>query len=584
MDYKPDQTKNEENIDENGRELQNLKEKEIENDENAEKKTETTSKHIRKAVISTFLQNYAIIPISLVMNWFIARALTEELWGIFIHSIILVRSAQLFLSFTPPSIFYVVLYKVPEMLLNKDKSGAKALIQYGIKIKLIFSVIVMIGYIAVCSYLYSINVDPIMMKCIIIYAPFIVIYEITTLLVYYFLAIKRFTVNLYNILMQRLLTMIGFIYLFTLSNVPEDQYIYYMMGIELITTIPLLIWVYYLYHKDMGKVPYEKLSWEQAKSTVNLGMIYALSFNTTNIEDQANYLIIDRFDGNQYKTYFNIPRNFTGQAAYAFGLPIGPVLTEYEQKNKRKEMLQIYIKAQSIMSLILSLISGLLYYFLKVYIILIYTPDYLYITDTIRNYVFIIILLNTLNNFHALMTITKNEKKLMYLNNILMACRIAISFLGYLVFGFMGFIMSQTVGMFFSVIVFWWVFKQPKMNMELPLMQLLKSFISLVIIITVSNLIIKYLTPVDFLASLVQHATEIFANFNVDYSFKFTVIIQSLFELVVFIIVFIAYQLIFFKTIRDDIQTIMNQNIKIPFRKILVKLFRIEDNQTTQQT
>ena len=120
--------------------------------------------------------------------------------------------------------------------------------------------------------------------------------------------------------------------------------------------------------------------------------------------------------------------------------------------------------------------------------------------------------------------------------------------------------------------------------MELPLMQLLKSFISLVIIIAVSNLIIKYLTPVDFLASLVQYATEIFANFNVDYSFKFTVIIQSLFELVVFIVVFIAYQLIFFKTIRDDIQTIMNQNIKIPFRKILVKLFRIEDNQTTQQT
>ncbi len=541
-----------------------------------EEKEKSASAHFSKAISSSLIRTYGILPITLLTTWLVARNISADSWGIFIHAIILVYGAAIPLSFFPPSIHMIIMYKIPELRMNKDFGKIKALINYFLRFKVILSFFVMIGYIVVCWILSLQSENPLKYYCIMVFSPFIIINEVQSVLISYFNAIKKFQISYQFLFIERVLLIIFYAIIFSLIPAAENIKVVYLVFANLLSFCPTTLLGYYLYRSHTKRIISCPIDLTTVKSYLKFGVLYSISLSIQNIQDQINYSILNLSPSESTKTYYNIARNFTGQAIGALNLPIGPVLTDLYQTGKHKEMVELFSKALSVSALILSLISGLLYYFLDVYILVIFPPEYALITAIIRNSVFSIITMNIINNYSGLLLIMKREKDLIYLN-LIFAISLSVSlFIGFLFNGLLGFIVGQIVGSIIGVVVFWFYGYSVKKNISISLLHLLKHYLFLVMIILLSNLLAGlFLSSVD-LSGLIFYISELISQlFRLEILNQISDLVISAIRIAIFLMVFMMIQFTFIRFNREDLRSILKTGINFPLKKIIVKFFRL---------
>ena len=538
-----------------------------------EESASTPSKHFSRAISSSLLRTYGILPITLLTTWLVARNISADTWGILIHAIIIVYGAAIPLSFFPPSIHMIILYKIPELKINKEYGKIKALIDYLLKFKFIVSSLVMIGYIGVCWLLSIYEANPIKLFCIMVFSPFIIINEVQSILISYFNSIKKFQISYQFIFVERVLLIVLYGFIFLLVKEPESIKVIYLVLANLLSFCPTTLIGLILYRSHTKTLEPSQIEMGMIKDYLKFGMLYSISLSIQNLQDQINYSILNLSPSESIKTYYNIARNFTGQAVGALNLPIGPILTELFQNNKQKEMVELFSKALSVSALILSLISGLLYYFLDVYILLIFPPEYAIITPIIRNSVFSIITLNIISNYSGLLLIMKRENDLIYLNLAFATIMSLFLFIGFNLHGLNGFIFAQIIASVIGVCMFWSYGFIIKKDISISILHLLKHYIFLILIIFLSNFITDVLfSMIDFgsLAILIQNIMSEY--FQYDLLNQISILIHSGIKIATFLIVFLIIQFSFIKFNRDDLRSIINTGINFPFKNFIIKI------------
>jgi len=540
---------------------------------------QSSPKHMSRALIASFLRVYGLIPFSLLITWIVARNLPQDLWGIYIYSIVLVNGSSIILNFLPPSIRQVIIYKVPELMVLGHSNKVKGLIRYATLVKLFVSVIIFIIYLIFGIILLnnsSDNYTKLKAISVIIYSPNIILNPIIFLYSTLFNALKNFKINLYIVLIEKVTNILGYSVIFYLISASLETKMLYMLGLNISTLIITLIILVIMYKKRFKNIITERINRKSIKEFVTFGLYYSLSSSLINIQSQIYYGILEGTGIEELKTQYNTALNISGQVLVTLNLPIGPVLTDLEKINKHKEMVQLFKKSLQFTNLILAFLSGLLYYFVIIYILLLYPPEYLEIVHLIRDFMLIMFFSNIINNYMGLYSITKSERELMFLNIIRFGIESIFTFISFLLFGFYGFLIGQVFGTGLSAILFWFYGYAINKKYKFSFFSIFKNFFALISVILLVNLIVSNLMIIFSFQSWASSISYFINNMISigDISFQISIILESLVYISSYSVLFIAY-IVFFKAFtKRDLDAISRLGIKIPFKKYIRKILR----------
>ena len=331
-----------------------------------------------------------------------------------------------------------------------------------------------------------------------------------------------------------------------------------------------------MYQKRFKHIIAERINWKYIKESVTFGFYYSISSSLTSIRSQIYYGILEGTGIEELKTQYNMGFNFSGQTLGALILPIGPVSTDLEKINKHKEMVQLFKKSLQLTNLILAFLSGLLYYFILIYILLLYPPEYLEIAHILRDFMLIIFFLNIISNYSGLYSITKSERELMFLSIIRFGIESIITFISFLLFGFHGFLIGQVIGTGLSAIMFWFYGYAINKKFKFSFFSIFNHFFALIFIILVVNLIGNNLLIIISFQSWAS-SISYFVNNMIsigDISFQISIILESLVYILPYFALFLAY-IVFFKAFtKKDLDALSRAGIKFPFRKYIRKILK----------
>lgn len=547
---------------------------------------QSSSRHITKAVFFNFLIVYGSIPINIILTMLISRFLGLELWGIYLYSLVLIGATQIIMVFIPPSIRTVILYKIPEMMVNNEQSKAKGLILYAVKVKTIITSLTAIGYFIVI-WLWLLN-DPLSLypKILLIQIPTIIIFEIGSIFNIFLISIKNFKIGLITFFLEKFTLSIVYILLFfTDWNQIAKLYVVVVINILVISFSNVLKFI--SYQKKMGNFPIKKISKSEIKDSINFGLNFSITTSLSAGYKQLYYGVLNFFGTPSYITYNKICNNFSEQVLNTFSTPIGPILSDLEKTDQHQKMLILFKQTLRVLQIFVCFFTGILYFFSQPYILLIYEPEFIEVIRFIQVNIFIIYFSYLIRNYQALFTITNNERKMMFLNIIFYTILSCLAVFGMYFYSFYGLIIFTVIGYAIGSLIYWFYGKYILKLFKFSFFSLYFQFFGLILLIAstvfLGAAIIPYL-PLSFINSII---IKFFTLFNFDISI-FTAQIDSILNsgvyIIIFILLYVCY-LIFFRVLtKEDIDRIEKLNMPIPFKKVIFRVSRkllLSDNKKT---
>ena len=218
---------------------------------------------------------------------------------------------------------------------------------------------------------------------------------------------------------------------------------------------------------------------------------------------------------------------------------------------------------------------GILFFLIRIIIILLYEPEYLEMVFAAQMFIFIIYFINIQNFYTSLFAITRNEKNILKIRIILSSILVIFYFIGIFFFGFEGIIISRVIGFSIGSLLFWVFGNYVIKSFRLSLKQLYLQFLFLIVIILMSSLIGLFLNPIIFSENTIGGIISILNNLgfqNLEIEQQLYQLLSSSFNIIVFIILYIIHVIIFRRLTIQDVLRIEKLNLRIPFKNKLIKI------------
>ena len=534
----------------------------------------TSSSYMSKAVIFSFLRSYGMIPINFILTFIIARIIIEDYLGILLYALVLITGAQIILIFFPPSINSVILYKIPELLIENKIENAKGLMEYAIKVRFLLSIVIYIFYNI--SALFFINKDDggIMSKVILIVAPTIIFSNLNQLFTTFNKSIKNYKLNLWIVFISKLVQIIGAIILSLVPNLEQENKLYIYSIINLSYPVISFIIFYSVYHKFFKSTKKEKVTWKSVKNYSKFGLNYSISSCARMGYDQVYSGTMNYYGETEDNAYWNVCKNITQQAIMAFSLPIGPILIDLEKTDRHEEMIQLFKISFKLILILINFIIGLLYFFIPVYILLLYPPSYFQIVGIIQNYVFSLYFIVIYTNFQTLITVLGREKIIWKLDLIGYTIMSIVSFLSMLFFDFNGLVISKLISYILLSLFYWGFIKYSFPKISIHFVKIYGQIIFLFVFIIFLNFSTNLLNLNGISSLFFNFFTKIFSFFSIDVDIEsqIEIIIKSILQIVIFIFFYLFFVVLTKQITNKDVLLLEKLNLKFPLRKRIFKV------------
>jgi len=309
----------------------------------------------------------------------------------------------------------------------------------------------------------------------------------------------------------------------------------------------------------------------------NYGIYLQLNSTFVDQSNLATQYFLFTFGIPDYLTYHKITKNsenFLQRSTGIAATPYQSIFSELVVKEQYKKMNAIYYKIIKYNGLIQCIMFSIMFYFMDLYIIIIYTETYLSIILFIQIFLlqsFIELIINNLDN----MLIALNKHKMIFKRiSVYLIFKLIFLFLGIYFFGFIGFIICEVISCYLYGIISYLIIKInlfKSMEIRLKFLPVLKLFFLFFISLSIS--VIFYfliLNLIDF--------QNIFVNEIVRRRIQDSIGI-SIFLSVFYIILYLIKT--FTKEEIDDLlnRDIFSRNFKglnKKFSKVLIKFFPSE--------
>lgn len=397
-------------------------------------------------LLITFLNFF----LNIFITFFIARILESEEWGIFIFMQSMITIAVLITNFFPPAAESSSQYIIPNLLRNDDNYNLKirAFITHVFRIRLLFSSIIFILFLIISIFQFKNNFYSIT----IILLPSMILIVIQNINNSIFLAYKKYKYNLLVFLSNNLIYFIGILIVFILELSNSFLYvlIFYLFSYIFSAIISLIIMLKIIPKKNKNQV---KISFKDDFYKIHreYGLFLVISALLTQLTGFLINWSLFNLNLFSYITYFSICLNAEAVISrfsisnedYYISI-FSEMNIESEQFKKNLYDLNKYL------SLLTCIIIAILFFSIRIYIMIIYTSRYLIIFQAIQLTIFIAYSKLILRNLGIIARSSNNTKLILKNSYFKLFTLIFFPLIGIIYFNFFVFIIFYVLFNFFT--------------------------------------------------------------------------------------------------------------------------------------
>jgi len=510
---------------------------------------ETTSEKIIKGNFYNFIQIYANFILNILSTFLIARLLTQDIWGTLILALATTAVIQIIIAYFPPAKDLILNQYIPRYYYKEDFEKLRSLLLSSYFIQFFVAFLCWIGFLLYLSYISN---QTLFYQLSIILSPLIILETINSFCSNCLKGFYKFGINTGGIIARIIILLILYflIFLFNLEN----PVIFIALANVISYLIPIMGQIIYIF-----KIIPRKNSKDYLFNLKNLfiiskdfGLYFQVSTSIATIIGYANQSILYNYGQPSYLTYLKICSNtsyFAVQAAGTLGTPILSIFSELSIKNEYEKIERSFHKIIKINGIILCIVSGILFFFIDIYLLIIYTESYFSIIIFIRIFLLEGYAHLVFSNLNALM-VSLIKPKVLFIRDIFTNLyRLIFYFISIYFFDFFGYIVFIVIAIHLDVLINLFIIRKEQYSrIKISLWHLSKMLI-LFFISIFSSLLIQI-----FIFSFI----DINNNLMDDFLFR---IFKDLIGFIFFILIF--YSIIYLtKTFtKEEIDNLFNREL-----------------------
>ncbi len=508
-------------------------------------------RYLAKNSFYSILNTYSTFFFTLIITFFIARLISKEAWGYLILANSYILIITIILTFLPPGLNQTLNYFIPQYYSLNQINRLKSLIKYSLLLKVIFLIpVFFISFLLfiLLSELFAINLTEDNLNLLFLLSPLIIINSMEIV----FNSINQ-GFNKYNLLFILLIIKysiyMGFLayFFFLIHTITLEILVITNVISSLISFILNFLIILKTYFKIKPDNQKLKLSKEDLRRIIKYGIPVRIGkiFTEIWVEIQTQAISIfetsDQITGfNISKTYLSISVNLLSSLSSPLTISFSRILARNE-KNQITPLFNLFLKYSLFIYLI---ITGILFYLVDFFIVVLLGDSYLVFSELIKIYLFSYLFLIFASPFDALMLATDKAKYIAQIRFYGFLVRTPLFFILLINFGmipaFYGILISNFLyGM--GYLLFTIKIGKIKLNIKNMLIQYIVYFATLSITLILHNL---FLYEWNYLI-LQQLNLLFFKNFH-------------FLSLIIFVLLFLLLNIICKIITRKDIENLQS--------------------------
>ncbi|MHA1284350.1 MAG: hypothetical protein ACTSQP_17765 [Promethearchaeota archaeon] len=447
----------------------------------------TKEKIFKSSSLSIISVNLQFI-FGIINTFFIARLISPEEWAFLLLIFSIINFSIFIGSLFPLGIESALQYFIP-ITLNKKKDNIEEIlgcIFYCYKRRISLSLITFLLYIII---IFLIHFESKVLEIAIILSPLIITNIIQTLTIAIFLSFQKFfKAFLSSILNPIIITTFNtFIYIFQIENPLFYISISYLFGsiINLIFSIIMLLPIIFnMKSRIINKIiKYNKQNFSKIQKKIGINLLFTKFLSQIGILT-LNLLFL-RFNFVVYITYLMVCENIVSFALNFSSSKQSSYISIFtEELHKSEDYFKLYFYALLKYSLLIGcFLAALMFFFIKIYILIIYSNDYLIIVSATQLFIFIIFPRIILRSANIIISSTNTTKIYPWLTFIEVISNILLTLIAILFFNFFVLILLYVISSYaYSFISIWLINKFSMVNLKSriiykPLLLFIASFL-----------------------------------------------------------------------------------------------------------
>ena len=414
-------------------------------------------KFAKSAVYSLF-NSYGIFIFQIIISFFLARLISQEIWGFLLLAMSYISIVSLILSFFPPALTFSLNYYIPRYVALNQNNNLKRMIKTGLYLKTIFGLIIFLISVIIFFILNSFFATYLLgyTHLLFLLSPLIFIIGLNSLLDSIYQGFFKYKLIF-------LLTLLKFSFYITALIICLISGI---TNLELIAIINLLSYlipfiisclIFIKIYLNIKPTEEPRDSFKKVLSKMTkYGTPLSISIFLNETWKQFQTPIIGGYEPLSTITGFTISKYYSQislTAAASFSNPLITSFSSLDVKNEHKQIVQIYNMTFKFSLFFMLLSSGGLYILTDFFLMLVYGESYLIYSTIVKLYLISIIFTILGNIFIPLLNAKNKIKILPILTGINLLIMIPSFFIGLVFYGIVGAIIGIIISKFIVFLI-----------------------------------------------------------------------------------------------------------------------------------
>ena len=418
----------------------------------------TDHRKFAKSAFYSLFNSYGIFIFQIIISFFMARLISQELWGFFLLAMAYINIVSLILSFFPPALTFSLNYYIPRYVALNQNNNLKRMIKACLYLKTLFALIIFFISVIIFYLLQSFFSMYLLgyTNLLFLLSPLIFIMGISTLL-------DSIYQGLFKYKLIFLLTLLKFSFyisaliiclIFGINNLEIIAFLNLLSYLIPFLVSSLIFIKIYFNIKPTGE-PKDSFKKILSKLT-KYGTPLSINIFLNETWKQIQTPIIGGFEPLSTITGFTISKYYSHislTAASSFSNPLITSFSSLDVKKEHNQITQIYNMTFKYSLFLMLLISGALYILTDFFLILVYGESYLIYSTIVKLYL-ITIIFSVLGNILIPLLNAKNKIKILpILTTINLFIIIPLFFIGIVFYGIVGAIIGLIISKFIVFLI-----------------------------------------------------------------------------------------------------------------------------------
>ncbi len=461
-------------------------------------------KNLAKNSFYSLLNQYSTFIYSIISSIFIARLISQDLWGLLIFATSFIMIIAIITFFLPPALEYSIIYYIPRYFISNQRTKLKSFIKKGLVIKSLILTIIFFFSIFIFQIiieLFNFSQKSKLISLIYILSPLVYIFGFRPILNSINQGFNNFKIIFILFVIKAFFNITALILIFLFVPGVQVELIALINVITELIPFILNCFIILKIYLKIEETDEKGLTYKEfIRMTLKYGSPISFNYLEYTLWNEIQLQGIGLLNQPSYITGYNISLGYSNvakNASSSLHTPLTASFNRLDAFKNNKIIIPLYNLIIKYSLFILLLFTGLLFFMSDFYLFMIYGDQYLDYSIFLKIMVISIVFRVLITPFDSLLYAQNRTKLLPPIRIIMLIIQISIFFIGLINFGMIGaavgiFIINFL--MFFLFLAFNFKILKIRINLRTVFLQFLTMFISILITLLLKFYFYDYLT------------------------------------------------------------------------------------------